>query len=420
MMFTAFIISTGNEIMIGDTLDTNAHYLSRRLTEMGLKVTGHMSVGDDREMLRMAITTARSRADLVVMSGGLGPTLDDLTREVAYEVAGVEPLFNEKAFAAIEDYFKARGVMMPDNNRKQALIPENAKVLSNSCGTAPGVWFEKEGVTYLLLPGPPREMVPMFENEAVPLIQGVVRNNGEHLRSELVKTFGMGESQVEEVLADFLKNPDGMEVSLLARDGEVHVRITGRDGDRQNLDKRLAAAVNTIKNALGSNCYGMGDDTLPLVVGRVLKGVGKTVALAESCTGGLTAKLLTDVPGSSAYFWGGVVVYDNAAKVRLLRIDEELIKEKGAVSHEVAEAMACGVRQLSGCDYGIGITGIAGPDGGSEEKPVGLVYIGLAAKDYCQVKRFTFKGGREAVRVLAAKTALDWLRREAVDGREGH
>ncbi|MGE5455168.1 MAG: competence/damage-inducible protein A [Methylocystaceae bacterium] len=411
-MYRAFIISTGTELTLGETEDTNGHYLSVQLSELGFEVVGRLTVNDDPEMIKRAFTLAGDVADIIISSGGMGPTLDDLTREAAYEVTGVIPVLLPAALSHVEGYFASRKVPMPDINRKQALLPPDALMLNNPLGTAPGVLFKVQKKTYLLLPGPPREMRPMFMQEVKSWLQQYATGNSNQVQSLVIKSFGAGESQVEKLLAPFLQAYPQIKLALLAKEGEVHLRLTAEHNNKAVLDTVLKDSALLVKECLGDNYYGINDESLPQVVGRLLINNHKTVALAESCTGGLASRLLTDVPGSSAYYWGGAITYSNQAKTNWLRVLPEILNEYGAVSPQVAMAMAMGVRSEAGTDYGISITGIAGPDGGSDEKPVGLVYIALADKDGCRAKEMHFKGGRESVRMLSAKSAIDWLRRQ--------
>ncbi|MGE5379788.1 MAG: competence/damage-inducible protein A [Methylocystaceae bacterium] len=410
-MYRVFIISTGTELTLGETEDSNGHYLSRQLSELGYEVIGRVTVSDDYKLITQAFAMARDLADVIISSGGMGPTLDDLTREAAYEVGGVTPILSPKALAHVENYFAARKVAMPDINRKQALIPEDALILDNNWGTAPGVLFTAQDKTFMLLPGPPRELKPMFNESVKPWLQQKATGNLNHVRSVVIKSFGAGESPVEKLLAPFLQEYPQIKVALLAVEGEVHVRLTAEREEETLLNQEFDQAVNKAVNCLGNNFYGFNEQSLSQVVGELLASRGQTVSLAESCTGGLASKLLTDNPGSSAYYWGGAVTYSNFAKNHWLHIPADLIDQYGAVSPQVAEAMAIGVRSEGRTDYGIGITGIAGPGGGSDHKPVGLVYIALADRNNCSSKELHFKGGREAVRMLSAKSALDWLRR---------
>lgn len=410
-MLQAFIISTGTELLLGDTIDTNSIFISRSLTGMGIKVMGKSVVGDNRHNIRKAFIQGRKMADVIICSGGLGPTRDDLTKEVACEVMGcqLEPRPEEEQ--RIRDYFARRNRAMSENNLRQAMFPREAVVLPNQRGTAPGMYLEKDGKTIILLPGPPHEMEPMFRNEVEPRLRQRLGEKAKPVMTRVIKVLGPGESQVEELIRDILDHPRGAAIALLAREGEIDIRITLEGESRAEVEEVMQDLENRITGVLGIHVFGFDEDTLAGVVARLLQKAGLQVAFAESCTGGLLAKLVTDMPGSSNYFWGGAVSYANEAKVKLLGVSEATLEKFGAVSPETAREMAEGIRKRAGVDLGIGITGIAGPEGGSPEKPVGLVYIGLSDADKAMTKELRFVGGRESIRMLTAKSALDWLRR---------
>jgi len=410
-MKTAYIVSTGTELLLGNTMDTNAEYLSRELSAMGFKVIGRATVGDNREMIEKALRTGYDLADLVVCTGGLGPTLDDLSREAVAEVLNLPLVHSEPELERIRNYFARRRREMPESNRKQALFPAEARILANPVGTASGFLVNQSGRTLVMLPGPPREMETVFNESLKPLLRDLFEDSGRVALTRTIKTMGLGESQVESRLEDVIAHPAGCSIALLAKDGEVHIRVT-RDGTTDSESKSiLDSVIERMRRSLGDNIYGEEDETLPGVVVRLLRDKGYSVALAESCTGGMVAKMLTDIPGSSAVFWGGVVSYSNDAKTRILGVSEETLKRYGAVSPETAREMARGVRNLAGSTFGISLTGIAGPEGGTPEKPVGLVYLGMATDGGEETRELRLIGGRAGIRTLAAKTALDWLRR---------
>ncbi|MGE5415301.1 MAG: competence/damage-inducible protein A [Acidobacteriota bacterium] len=415
-MKTAYIVSTGTELLIGDTEDTNALFLSRKLATLGVRVVGRSAVGDNDEMLRKAFAMGFEVADIVISSGGLGPTIDDLTREISCEVLGVPLIKREDELARLKDYFARRRRDMPVINEKQAYFPPNATVLDNPRGSANGFMITEKNKTLILLPGPPREMEPMFNESVEPRLKKMVGQDGGVTISHTVKAMGPGESMVETMIADVMKDPEGCSMALLAKEGEVWVRVTRYDNDTVDAQKILDSVINRIKDGLGKNIFGEESDTLPAVVVKALAEKSLTVALAESCTGGLVSKLITDVPGSSDVLWGGVVSYSNDAKVKFLGVKPETLERYGAVSEQTAREMAEGIRKEADSDFGIGITGIAGPGGGTEHKPVGLVYIALADKNETRVKELSFLGGRDSTRILTAKSALDWLRRKIIRG----
>lgn len=410
-MKTAYIVSTGTELLLGNTADTNALFLSRELSALGLRVVGRSTVGDNREMIKNAFRTGYELADLVVCTGGLGPTADDLSRESACEVLDVPLIFHDAEFERIKDYFSRRQRAMPESNRKQALFPPRAHIFTNLVGTASGFMVSQEEKTFALLPGPPHEMKVMYKEKLEPRLREWLGETGRVMISRTVKVMGLGESQVESLIADVMADPEGCSLALLAVGGEVHIRVTRDATGVVEAEGVINSVLRRIRTVLGDNIYGEEEETLAGLVIRLLSRQGYTVALAESCTGGLVGKMLTDIPGSSTSFWGGVISYSNEAKTRILGVGGETLKGYGAVSPETAKEMARGIRKLAGSTYGMSLTGIAGPEGGSPEKPVGLVYMGMATVDGEQALELRLLGDRSGIRTLAAKSALDWLRR---------
>lgn len=408
----AYIIATGTELITGSTPDTNSVYLAQKLDELGVKVVGKSVVGDSREFIKKAFITGLEMADMVISTGGLGPTLDDLTKEVACEVMQVKMMTIDEELKRLEEFFARRNRKMPEANKKQAMFPEEAIRLKNEAGTAPGMYLNKDGKLVILLPGPPHEMTLMFENEVVPLL---IKDWGLSIgktERKSINVFGLGESQVEEKIADIIQNPRGVSIALLAQAGEVHIRLTAEGEDKENSREIMKYMVEKIEERLGDYIYGYDEDTLPSAVARLAQKRKCMIAFAESCTGGLLSKMITDLPGSSEYFWGGAVTYSNEAKKKILGVKEETLAKYGAVSEETASEMLRGILEVSGADIGAAITGIAGPGGGSEAKPVGLVYIAAGSKEHQVVKKLNFMGNRNIIRTLSAKTALDLLRRE--------
>ena len=413
----AYIVCTGTELLQGDVVETNSVFLSRRLASLGIKVVGKSVVGDDRLSLQRAFELGLELADVVIATGGLGPTRDDITKEVACEVLGCSLELRPEEEAKLREFFRRRNRDMPQSNLRQAMFPPEALVLANPRGTAPGLFVEKNGKTVILLPGPPAEMRPMFSEEVEPLLRRALGDNREFVRTRVIKVIGPGESKVEEMIKEFLDDPRGASITLLVEEGEIHVRVTVQEPDPELVQKKIEFLEKGLIGVLGIDVFGFDDDSLPSVVIRMLRERGIRVAVAESCTGGLLGKMLTDVPGSSDVFWGGVISYSNEAKVRMLEVSPLTLERFGAVSWQTACEMAQGIKRCSGADVGIGITGIAGPGGGTPEKPVGLVYLGLAWADQVMAKELRLSGGRERIRILTAKSALDWLRRY-LTGRE--
>jgi len=411
-VYKACIISTGTELLLGSTVDSNSLFLSQKLSDLGLRVISRYTVGDNREQIHNAFKNGLEMADLVIASGGLGPTLDDLTKEVACEVAGCEMQLVEEEVLRLKEFFARRRRDMPQENLKQAMFPPEAVILRNLRGTAPGMYLRKDAKVLVLLPGPPREMQAMYLDEVESLLKQDLALNEKLSASRTIKVIGPGESQADEMLADVINDPRGCSLALLAQDGEVHIKVTAEGENAQHSRQILKAITHRIEAKMGKYVFGYDEDTLTGVVGELLAGSGKALALAESCTGGLLAGMITEIPGSSGYFWGSVTSYSNEAKVKLLGVKPDTLDRYGAVSRETAEEMARGILELSGADYSLAVTGIAGPDGGNRDKPVGLVYIALADKNRVTVKEMHFTGAREAIRSLSARTALDLLRRQ--------
>lgn len=418
-MVKAYIISTGTELLLGSTIDTNSVYLSRRLNDLEIRVVGKSIVGDNQEMLAGAFQSAMTSADLIITTGGLGPTLDDLTKTVLCDTLGCSLKQRPEEAERLRSFFSQRQREMPESNLKQAMFPEGARVLPNQRGTAPGMYFKKDGRVFILLPGPPHEMQAMFE-DTIPLLKQEYQGLLEKSISRTIRVFGPGESSIEEMLEPIIREKAGVSMALLAQEGEVCIRVSSQQEQPEESQAVLDEMIAALSARLGDYIYGYDDETLVHVVSKLLVQKRKSVALAESCTGGLLSKLMTDLPGSSAFFWGGICSYSNDAKIKLLGVPADTIKQFGAISKETAQEMARCIRARAGSDYGIGITGLAGPDGGSPEKPVGCVYISLAGDQDCIVKAMHFVGSRDAVRMLAAKTALDLLRRELLkDNKRG-
>jgi len=408
----AAILSTGDELTTGRTLDTNAQFIADQLLALGYEVTAMMTVGDFPDRIESAWRTLFERAEIVVSTGGLGPTADDLTTETVARVIG-RPLLRDEATAQrIRDLFESMGRKMPENNLKQAMFPEGAVILRNDLGTAPGFRFALEtsaGVRHgVVMPGVPREMKHILAEEVLPWMRSL-RDDASEWRSHTFQTFGISESALDEMVAGVL-DPNTTRLAFRAAFPQISVRVTVH-GAPAELDERLARAAAAIRERLGEFCYGEGDTTMEEEVGRLLTDAGATVAVAESCTGGLIGHRLTNVAGSSAYFRGGVVAYSNRVKNSALGVAIETLDRHGAVSPQVAEEMARGARAATGADYAIATTGIAGPGGGSADKPVGTVCIALESARATYSHRYQLWGNREWVKLLTSQIALDWVRR---------
>jgi nicotinamide-nucleotide amidase len=411
----AVIVSIGTELVAGQSVDTNAAWLSARLTRLGIRVLEHITVGDDLAAIRGAVTRALDASELVIVTGGLGPTPDDLTREALAAAIG-RPL-EQNAGGLFERWQRP----MPDSNKVQAMIPAGCDVIPNDRGTAPGIRYDGEGGRLFALPGVPAEMQAMFEAGVAPVLAG--QTAGEGMREGRVLCFGISEARIGELLGDLMRRDRNPLVGTTASHGVIGVRGVARGDDQGDAETLLAADLAQIRRRLGPAVFGEEDDTLESVVARLLWECGRTVATAESCTGGLLAKRLTDIPGSSAYFLQGYVTYSNQAKCDLLGVPSELIASHGAVSEPVARAMASGCRTAAGADYAVSITGIAGPAGGSPpEKPVGLIYLGLAHGAEVEVKRQLFGDhlGRAEIRGRACSVALNMLRLRLLEEGGAH
>ncbi|HEV2473837.1 MAG TPA: competence/damage-inducible protein A [Chthonomonadales bacterium] len=408
----AEIVSVGTELLLGEIVDTNAAYLARILSELGISVYRRVTVGDNMDRLVAALQRALQDADVVLTIGGLGPTMDDITREGLAAAMNDKLEMDKQQAERLRRFFKSRGAPVLESNLKQALVPVCGRALDNPNGTAPGLLFEKEGKAAIALPGPPNEFIPMVENHVAPYLRARSGDSAV-IRSLVLRIAGLGESVVEDRVKDLMTDANPT-VAPYAKVGEVHLRVAARAGTAREADETIAARAALIRERLGHAIYGENEEAIEHAVVKVLLSRRQTVSTAESCTGGLVAQRITEVPGSSAVFMGGLVVYSNRAKTDLASVPGDLIESKGAVSPEVAEALACGARSRFETDYAIGVTGIAGPDGGSAEKPVGLVYIALAHARGCDVDKNHFIGSRQVVRTRAAQTALNMLRLTAL------
>ena len=406
---SAEILTIGTEILLGDLLDTNAAWISGRLAALGVSIYRHTTVGDNKKRITAALEEAVSRADLVITTGGLGPTSDDLTNACLGEAAGREMVEYPEARRHVDEMFKRFGRTPTQSNYKQALFPEGSELIPNPAGTAMGAMLELEGALVATFPGVPGEMKGMFEETLEPLIKE--RSEGSILSRTLWFT-GIGESALAEEVQDLLDASDPT-VAPLAGQGKVRLRITTRAATTEEAEEKIAPVADEILSRLGDYYFGEDDETLESAIGKLLTGRGETLALAESCTGGLLAKRLTDRAGSSAFFTEGLVTYSNEAKERLLGVPHELLVQHGAVSEPVAKAMAEGVRKTAGTDYGLSVTGVAGPDGGTEEKPVGLAFVGISDAEGTVAERLdlsAWRRSREAIRERSANRAFDLLR----------
>ena len=404
----AELIAVGTEILLGDIVNTDAQVISQGLSELGINVFYQTVVGDNPARLRHVVETARDRADIIITTGGLGPTLDDLTKETLAAVFGKKLALHQPSLDRIKGFFQTIGREMTPNNEKQAWLPEGCTVFVNEWGTAPGCAFEAYGKHVLMLPGPPRECNPMWKECAMPYLYKLA---GGCIVSRNVRVFGLGESNMETILHDMMEQSTNPTIAPYAKTSECFARVTAKADTPEACEKLLEPVVEKICDLLGDDVYGVDVDSLEQVVGDGLRERGMTLAVAESCTGGLLSKRITDVPGCSDYYLGGVCSYANEVKMKVLGVKKETLDTVGAVSPEVAEQMAEGVAKALGADVGVGITGVAGPGGGTDDKPVGLVYISIWCKGKHYTRKMKSTNGRDRVRMQAASTALDLIRR---------
>ena len=404
-------ISVGTEILLGNIVNTNTQYLAEKCAGLGLSNYFQVSVGDNEERLAAAITQALSRADIVMLTGGLGPTEDDLTKEVTAKVLSLELKEDAHTKERIMDYFSRRGINRPPtmNNWKQAMIPEGAKVIDNHNGTAPGIIiWTRDNKHIVLMPGPPNELEPMFENDIAPYLNNL---EPEVIYSETIKITGLGESFVENEIKDLIEAQSNPTIAPYAKTGEVHLRITAKTDSKEKAEKLILPIKKELIKRFGLNVYTTDESvTLEACVTDLLMKNQLTLATAESCTGGLFAARIVNVAGASNIFSEGVITYSNKVKQELLGVSPETLQKYGAVSEQTAIEMAEGARRLSGADVAVSITGIAGPGGGSDKKPVGLVYVGCSLEDKTKVCEYRLRGNRQKIREYSVVYALDFLR----------
>jgi len=417
----AEVVAVGSELLTPAHIDTNSLFITERLNELGIELQGKSVAADDRATLKAIVADALRRSDLLVLTGGLGPTDDDLTRDVVADLIGRPLEYHPEIFEGIEKRFAARGLKTPEINRRQAMVPRGAVILPNRNGTAPGLWIEHEQKLIVLLPGPPRELKPMLESVIQERLAHTV--GATRIFRRLLRVTGRSESYVEEQMqplyARWLAAPVKITTTSLASLGQIELHLTALAATVDEGRRALDAAVDETRRVLGKDLFSVNGETMQEVIGELCRSRGLRMAAAESCTGGLVMARLTEVPGSSDYVDRGVVVYSNQSKIDLLGVPAEMVAAHGAVSEPVAEAMATGMARIAGSDLALGVTGIAGPSGGTPAKPVGMVVIAAAwvRQGACEtrVRTFHFVGGREMVRFQASQAALDMIRRWVTD-----
>ena len=410
MTHTAELIAVGTELLLGNIANTDAQMLSKGLSALGINVYYHTVVGDNPQRLKAAVEVAKGRADIIITTGGLGPTCDDLTKNVLAECFGRKLVYDEASAQRIRDYFQQLhpGRPMTENNLQQAYLPEGCTIFSNDWGTAPGCAFEADGVRVIMLPGPPNECTPMFEHRAVPYLRALADGV---IASRTLKLFGMGESAVEAKLRDRMNALTNPTLAPYAKTGEVELRITAKSATVEEARALIVPVEEEVRDMFGPLVYGADVASMEAVVLGLLKEKGLTLGTAESCTGGLVAKRMTDLPGSSAVFKGGVVSYTNEVKAGVLGVPQAMLDEFGAVSAQVARAMAQGARRVLGCDLAVSLTGVAGPDPDDRNNPVGLIYVALDTPEGTRVRELHLINGRARIRTVAATNAFDMVRR---------
>lgn len=405
----AEIISIGSELLLGQISNTDAQYISQKLAQIGIDVYYHTVIGDNRQRLLETLDIASKRSDITITTGGLGPTMDDLTKETVSDFLGLDMELDEDSLESIHCYFRSMDRPMSDINIKQAMFPKDAIILPNDRGTAPGALIKDNGTSYLILPGPPHELIHMFEKYALPYLR---EYSDEVIYSRIIRIYGMGESAVEERICDILENQHNPTIAPLASQGEVSLRITAKTSRDANPKELIDPIEQKIQNRLGDVVYSTDNETLEEVLVKQLLKKNKTIAVAESCTGGHITDCLTNIPGASQVLSESFITYSNNAKKKRLGVSENTLKDSGAVSRQTAYEMADGLLKTTDADIGIAVTGIAGPGGATLNKPVGLVYIGVGSCNGIDVKKYNFNGDRLKIKQLTTKAALDMARRQ--------
>ena len=408
----AEIITVGTEILLGDIVNTNSQFLAKELANLGIEVYYQGTVGDNEDRLLESLEESLNRSDMVITTGGLGPTKDDLTKETAAKLFNQELVFHEESWREIEAYFNKLGKVPTENNKKQAYFPKEAIVLKNNNGTAPGAILKKDNKTIIVLPGPPREMKPMFEEHVKPYLQYLT---DDILVSKTLRFYGIGESSLENAIIDIINEQSNPTIAPYAKDTEVTLRITAKAISEEVAMDLINPVIDKIEDRVGQYIYSQGESTLEDTVAEMLVNKNLTISVAESCTGGMVSSNLINYPGISSVFMEGCITYSNEAKMKSLGVKKETLDKFGAVSEETAREMAEGIARRYNTNIGISTTGIAGPEGGTKEKPVGLVYFGIYINGKIIVKRYIFNGSRQQVRLRATKTILNDLRLELIN-----
>jgi nicotinamide-nucleotide amidase len=405
----AEIVSIGDELLVGQVVNTNATWMAEQLNLSGIEVVRITAIADDKDEILHALEDAAARAEIILITGGLGPTRDDITKGTLCEYFDSELIDNDEILHYIEELFSSRGWPLKEVNILQARVPHNCTPLINTNGTAPGMWFEKEGKVYVSMPGVPFEMKGLMENDVLPRLRAML--NAEYIIHKKILTQGIGESWLAELIRKWEDElPENMKLAYLPQPGMVRLRLSGRGKEKDQVDADMDRQVEKLKKLIPELIFGYGEVSLEEVVGKSLKSVGSTLSTAESCTGGYIAHLITSVPGSSAYFTGSVVAYSNTVKMDTLGVKEKTLIAHGAVSEQTVTEMALGIKRKFGTDYAIAVSGVAGPDGGTEEKPVGTIWIAVAGPKNIIIEKYNFGKHRQRNIRVAALTALNKLR----------
>lgn len=405
----AEIVTVGTEILLGDIVNTNSKYLAKELALLGIEVYYQISIGDNENRLLQVLEDSLKRSDIVITTGGLGPTDDDITKEVACKYFNQELILHELSLNKIKLHFEKLNIELTENNKKQAYFPKNSIILENKNGTAPGAILKKEGKTIIVLPGPPREMIPMFENYVKPYLQNTTDSI---LESKVLRLFGIGESLLEDKIIDIIKEQSNPTIAPYVGNMDVTLRITAKAKDKIEASNLISEVEDKIRERVGEFIYAEGDTSIEEVVAKLLVEKNMTISTSESCTGGLVSSSLINYPGISSVFMEGCVTYSNEAKINRLGVKKETLDTYGAVSEQTAREMAMGIAKNFNTNVGLSTTGIAGPEGGSDDKPVGLVYMGIYINGRTIVKKFVFNGDRQQIRMRATKILLNELRIE--------
>jgi nicotinamide-nucleotide amidase len=410
----AEIITIGDELLIGQTIDTNSAWLGAELSAIGFQVIRITSISDNKDQIISTLKEKKDKTDVVLITGGLGPTSDDITKQTLCEFFETSLVFDEEVFRRIEKMFLLRNFQMNENNRRQADVPESCRVLSNSAGTAPGMWFEKEGTIYISMPGVPYEMKHIMTEHVIPDLR--IRFSSQHIIHRNIMTYGTSESRLAELLTGFEAGlPMSVKLAYLPSFGVTKLRLTGTGSDESSLSNTIEEQVRKLYNQISEFIFAENEESLEMVIARLLKEKGKSLSIAESCTGGEVSHLITRVPGSSSYFKGSVIAYDNSIKTLLLGVSADTIATHGAVSKETVEMMADGARKLFNTDFSVATTGIAGPDGGTTEKPVGTIWVSVSSVNKTISEKYTFGPDRVINIRRFSLAAINLLRKQIIN-----